>query len=112
MSDISLSLQSWVSTIQSLVLTAGVLLYVARDIFRIAFYYCSSESWEREFFFFSLGQIPLSQLLQSPVYLAPAFTAYLSLSYYDTILGQHSMISAGFQTIPACSCSDDQASEG
>ena len=58
-----------------------------------------------------LGQIPLSQFLRSPVYLANTFTASLSLPYYGTKLRHRTMIPAGFLTIPACSCSDDQTFE-
>ena len=62
-------------------------------------------------FLLPLGQIPLSQRLRSPVYLALTFTGSISLSDYNTILWHHTMMPVGFLTMSACSCSDDQASE-
>ena len=51
------------------------------------YYHCSSESWEREgVCLLPIGQIPQTQLLRSPGYLANTFTASLSPSYYGTIL--------------------------
>ena len=61
----------------------------------------------------------LSQLLRSPVHLSDTFAASLrhlcrlslphKLRYHTATL--HTMIPAGFLTMPACTCSDDQASE-
>ena len=45
-----------------------------------------AESWEIDVVCLPpLRQIPLTQLLRPPVYLANTFTASLSLSYYGTI---------------------------
>ena len=96
------------------------LLYVTHFELRCCCY-CSLESWDREgVLLLPLGQIPLSQVLRSPVYLAHAFTVSLTIIlwyhtvtpyYYDTILWHHTMVPAGFLTIAARSCSDDRASE-